>query len=289
MVAGPKGVKLKHESVSSINPISVYGSTGFIGSNFIQKSSLETIPIPKFQTAPASRDILYFIGVIHNYNIFEDIRLDIETNMQVLVETLEAARNEFPNFTFNYISSWAVYGPGKIPFNEDQPCNPRGFYSITKYAAELLLRSFCETYSMDYRIIRLGNVMGQGDKKVSAKKNAVQYMANKIRKGEDVELYEGGAVIRDFLHVDDAVRGIDLILKTGAVNEVYNLASGKGIEVGDLLENFRQLVGSKSRLIRIETPHFHRVVQAKDSVLDISKISSLGFTVLKPFTEKELM
>ena len=251
MVASEKDVNMKLDTEKILNPISVFGSTGFIGSHFIQKSSFKTIPIPKLQRTPVSKDILYFIGVIHNYNIFEDIRLDIETNLQVLVETLEAARNAFPKFTFNYVSSWAVYGPGEIPFNEDQPCNPKGFYSITKYAAELLLRSFCETYSMDYRIIRLGNVMGQGDKKVSAKKNAVQYMANKIQKGEDVELYEGGAVIRDFLHVDDAVTGLDLILEKGALNEVYNLASGKGTKVGDLLESFKLLTGSQSRLIRI--------------------------------------
>jgi UDP-glucose 4-epimerase len=142
---------------------------------------------------------------------------------------------------------------------------------------------------MKYRIIRLGNIIGPGDKKASMKKNAVQYMANRVFNGEDIELYEGGEVIRDFLHIDDAVRGIDLILKKGALNEIYNLASGKGIKVGDLLSQFKTLVGSRSKLRSIKTPEFHNRVQARDSVLDISKVTALGFSVLNPITEKDLI
>ena len=60
-----------------------------------------------------------------------------------------------------------------LPVNESQPCDPKGFYSITKKCAEDLLISFCNTFGVKYRIIRLCNVMGKGDKGASSKKNAI--------------------------------------------------------------------------------------------------------------------
>lgn len=269
--------------------VSVFGSSGFVGSHFLKKSQFSTVGIPRDQRYPETNEILYLIGTNHNYNVYENVFLDIDTNLKILVETLEQTRLKKPTAVFNYVSTWFVYGPTDIPYIESQCCKPNGFYSITKYAGELLLRSYCETYSMKYRIIRLGNIIGPGDKKASMKKNAVQYMANRVFNGEDIELYEGGEVIRDFLHIDDAVRGIDLILKKGALNEIYNLASGKGIKVGDLLSQFKTLVGSRSKLRSIKTPEFHNRVQARDSVLDISKVTALGFSVLNPITEKDLI
>lgn len=269
--------------------ISLFGASGFIGSHFVQKSEFKSFPIPRSDFSAQSKDILFLIGTVDNYNVFEDVHLDIETNLKLLVEVLEVSRKKYPNLVFNYVSTWFVYGPNQIPFREEQPCNPKGFYSITKYAAELLLRSYCETYSLNYRIIRLGNVLGPGDRKASAKKNAVQFMADKIIRGEDVNLYEGGNVLRDFIHVDDVIRGLDLILERGPLNEIFNLASGTGVSVGELLNRLKILTGSASTLRKIDTPKFHNLVQARDSILDISKVKQLGFTITRPITEREFI
>lgn len=269
--------------------VSVFGPTGFVGSHFTKKSQFNVIPIARHNLTSQSREVLYLVGTVHNYNVFTDVNVDIDTNLKLLMNTLEASRSVYPDLVFNFVSSWFVYGPGEIPFREDQTCNPKGFYSITKYAAELLLRSYCETHSLSYRIIRLGNVLGPGDNKTSAKKNAVQFMANKISYGEDVNLYEGGNILRDFIHIDDVVLGLDLILKKAPKNEIFNLASGVGLNVGELLQKFKTLTGSKSILHPIETPKFHNIVQAKDSILDISKIKQLGFTITRPITERELL
>lgn len=270
-------------------PVSVFGSTGFLGSHYTKKSRLKTIAIPRNQRHPESNEILYLIGTVHNYNVFDDVFLDIDTNLRILVETLEHTRLSRPNAVFNYVSTWFVYGLNEIPFKETQLCEPRGFYSITKFAGELLLRSFCDTHSMRYRIIRLGNIIGPGDKKASLKKNAVQHMANMLLRGEDIDLYEDGDVIRDFLHVDDAVRGLDLILEKGEINEIYNLASGQGIKIGELLNRFKHLVGSKANIRSINTPAFHSKVQSRDSILDISKLNELGFSITRPITEQDLL
>lgn len=278
-------MKRNHE----LRTISVYGATGFVGSNFLEKTSFPTIPIPRDQRAPESNEVLYLIGTIHNYNVFDNAHLDIDTNLTILVDTLEAIRKYDPNTTFNFVSTWFVYGNNELPFSEDQNCKPNGFYSITKYAAELLIRSYCETYSMNYRIIRLGNVIGFGDKKASLKKNAIQHLAQKIILGEDIEMYEGGNVMRDLLHVDDVVKGIELIVEKAEVNEIYNLASGQSIVLGELLSQLKFLANSNSILKSIETPRFHKIVQSRDSVIDISKVRKLGFEVSKPITAKDFL
>lgn len=258
--------------------IDVFGASGFIGSNFVTQSRFDTVSISRDSTISSSEQILYLIGTTDNYNVFEDPLLDIETNLILLIKVLEDFRKKNSTATFNFVSSWFVYGKGIPPFLESDNCEPRGFYSITKFSAELLLESFCKTFKLNYRIIRLANVYGEGDKGMSKKKNALQYMIYQLKKDEKVELYENGDIVRDFIHVDDVVNAFDLILTQGIVNEIYNVGTGIPVKISELVLNARNIIGSKSVISNIETPEFHQLVQTKDAWLDIEKVKNLGFT-----------
>jgi nucleoside-diphosphate-sugar epimerase len=189
--------------------ISVYGSTGFIGSKFIEMYTNECIPIPKSSNIPASTNVLYFISTVDNYNVYTDPKLDINTNLIKLIDVLEECRKYKDQVTFNFISSWFVYGKtNDLPAKETSICNPTGFYSITKYAAEKLIASYCDTFGMKYKILRLTNIIGVGDKKTSKKKNAIQYMINCLKTNDPIQLYDGGAHVRDYMDVGDACRAI---------------------------------------------------------------------------------
>ena len=121
--------------------LSVYGGSGFIGRNFIKRFDGCT-QIQRDERKPHSKDILYFISTVDNYNIFDNITLDVDTNLKILCEVLDHCRDS--EITFNFISSWFVYGKNQyMPVKEDAICNPTGFYSITKKCAEDLLISFC--------------------------------------------------------------------------------------------------------------------------------------------------
>ena len=181
--------------------LSVYGGTGFVGGNFSRMYPDDTIVIPREQREPESDEILYFISTVDNYNVHTNITLDVETNLKVLCETLDKCRDS--DVTFNFISSWFVYGDIPLPAREDSHCKPTGFYSITKRAAEDLVMSFCNTYGKKYRILRLANVMGAGDGKTSAKKNALAFMVDKMKKDEEIFLYDNGTPTRDKMHVKD--------------------------------------------------------------------------------------
>ena len=134
--------------------VNVFGGSGFIGSRFCSMNKDSVVIQDRNDYKPQTNQILYFISTIDNYNIHKDLHLDINTNLNVLMSVLESINKDDKDFVFNFVSSWFVYGKNEIlPFNEQYSiCNPTGFYSITKRAAEQMLISFCETFGIKYRI-----------------------------------------------------------------------------------------------------------------------------------------
>lgn len=255
--------------------ISLFGN-GFIGSKFKELYDKEVYVQEREDRCPLVNDVVYTISTIHNYNVHDKITLDVETNLKVLCEVLRFCRSE--SITFNFVSSWFVYGKGgDVPAREDSPCNPTGFYSITKKCAEDLIISFAQTTGMKYRILRLCNVMGSGDKKASRKKNAMQWMINELVEHRDVKMYDNGSHIRDVMHVSDVCRAIKLVMEKGEVNEIYNIGSGKPTTVSEMMHLAKQYSNSRGKLISIDPPEFHNNVQTQNFYLDTTKLRSLGF------------
>ena len=152
-----------------------------------------------------------------------------ETNLGLLIKVLENWKyyqtKTGQKGVFNLASSWSVYGNSPSPVAEDAPCDPHGWYIITKRCAEQLLIEYCTTFNLNYRILRFANVVGPGDAKVSPKKNVLQHNINLLAQGKDVELFGDGNFYRDFIHVDDLARAIETVMCKGAVNEIYNMGN----------------------------------------------------------------
>ena len=142
---------------------------------------------------PKTKDILYFVSTTHNYNIHDEGHFcdDVDLNLKYLCQVLEYCKSE--DITFNFISSWFVYGKTPdMPATEESPCNPTGFYSITKKCAEDLIKSFCGTFGVKYRILRLCNVLGD-DPRASKRKNAVSWMIQQLKEDKPISLYDNGS------------------------------------------------------------------------------------------------
>ena len=259
--------------------LSVYGATGFIGSEYLSLFQEESIIIPREQKAPETNNILYFISTIHNYNVFDDPHLDIETNLNLLISVLEECKKKYENnFVFNFVSSWFVYGKTEdLPANENSECNPKGFYSITKRAAEQLLISYCETFGIKYRIMRLCNVYGTADKKASKKRNALQFLTTEVVENRDINLYDAGENIRDFLHVEDVCKAMNLIVNKSSLNEIVNIGSGVPSKFIEIMNYVKEKTNSTSNFNSVDPPEFHKVVQIQDMFLDVTKLNNLGF------------
>ena len=256
--------------------IDLFGGTGFVGSNFKKMYDDSTHVHDREDNVPIYDDILYMISTTHNYHVFDNIHKDVDTNLTKLLNVLQNCKDK--NVVFNFISSWFVYGDVELPAKEESLCKPKGFYSITKRCAEQLLISYCETFGIKYRILRLANVAGYGDKKASPQKNALQHMINELKAGRDVNVYDGGNLYRDYIHVNDAARAIKLIMEKGEVNTTYNVGNGQPLLFKDMIEYAKELIGGEGKLVPIEIPDFHRTVQVRSMWMLSDKLKSLGYT-----------
>lgn len=257
-----------------MSKISVFGGTGFIGGTFCKLYPRQADIIPKKSIEFDAKEVLYFISTTTNQNVFNDLHVDIDTNLNFLMNVLSNCKDK--DLTFNFISSGFVYGNDVIDAKETDCCNPTGFYSITKRCAEQLLISFCETFGIKYRILRIGNVYGL-DKTISSGKNVLAYMIGLLKRNEDIKLYGGGKFLKDYMFVEDVCRAIKIILEVGLPDEIYNISSGTSMMFVDIIKSSKNILNSKSNIIDISFPEEQKYIQVKNMTLDNTKLKSIGF------------
>jgi nucleoside-diphosphate-sugar epimerase len=254
--------------------INVFGGTGFIGSNFCSQYPDDVIIQERENNIPQTDNILYLISTTDNYNVLTDIHKDVDVNLTKFLNVIQHCKGK----TFNFISSWFVYGQiNELPAKETDVCNPKGFYSITKKCAEDLLVSYCRTFNINYRILRLCNVYGKNDKNFSKKKNALQYLINEIQQNRNIDLYEGGNFIRDYMHVDDISKAIKLCIDKAPLNEIINVGSGIPQNFKEMIDFVIKETNSTSKINPIPTPAFHKIIQVQNMYVDVAKLKNLGY------------
>ena len=262
--------------------LSVFGSTGYIGNTFCELFPDRIVRVPREDRNFDSKDVLYFISTTTNQNVFKDLHVDIDTNLSLFVDVLSKCKDR--DVVFNFVSSGFVYGNDVLDYKEWYNCNPTGFYSITKRTAEQLLISYCKTFGIKYRILRIANVYGL-DKTVTPGKNVLGYMISLLKKNKTIKLFDGGDYLKDYMSVNDACRAINLILEKGESNEIYNIASGTSQSFRSIITTARDILGSKSELIDVPMPDDQKYIQVKNMTLNIEKLQSLGFSCEMSFYE----
>jgi UDP-glucose 4-epimerase len=90
----------------------------------------------------------------------------------------------------------------------------------------------------------------------------------KVLRGEPIEIWGDGEVVRDYLHVNDLVQGLLKLIDSNQKNEVFNIGSGIGQSVNQVLEIIRFVVGRNLSVSYKES----RSVDVKSSILDVSKM-----------------
>ncbi len=257
-----------------MNKLSVYGATGFIGGTFCDLYPDEVIKIPREERKPESKDIIYFISTTTNSHVFNDLHKDVNTNLTVLMDVLEHCKDK--DITFNFVSSCFVYGTDVIDAKEGDPCEPGGFYSITKRCAEQLLISYCQTFGVKYRIMRIANVYGD-DKTVSAQKNVLKFLIGLMKEDKPLTLYDDGMQLRDYMHVNDICRAMKLVIERGWPDSIWNIAAGNPLPFKTIMERARDYLGSKSEFKYVDYPEFNKVAQAYNYSVNADKLRNLGF------------
>lgn len=252
--------------------LSIYGGTGLIGSYF--NGLYGGNVIPRNQLRPKNNRVLYLISTTDNHNIYLDPTIDVKTNLLELTKRLDACRKAGVH-EVNFVSSWFVYGKDYDECKETDYCKPKGFYPITKLAAENLVIEYCNTFGMLWRILRIGNVYG-GPDKGNNKRNSLHKFINDIRQHKDVEVFQG--VARDYIHMFDVCRAINLVVNAGDINMIYNIGTGKKKSLISLLSKAKWYLKSPSQIACIDTPITYN--QAVSTYLNTDRLNKLGFIPL---------
>ena len=152
----------------------------------------------------------------------------IETNVNGTHSMLKAARRVWleersvPRHRFHQVSTDEVYGslePGDAPFSETTPYAPNSPYSASKAASDHLVRAYHHTYGLATTISNCSNNYGP----YQFPEKLIPLMITRILEGKPLPVYGDGRNVRDWLHVEDHCRAIDLIVAQGRTGEVYNV------------------------------------------------------------------
>lgn len=164
--------------------------------------------------------IVNFAAESHVDRSIEDPGIFVQTNVVGTQVLLDAAR-KYKVGKYLQISTDEVYGTlgAEGLFSETTPLAPNSPYSASKTGADLLVRAYHETYGMNVNITRCSNNYGP----FHFPEKLIPLVITNVLEGKDVPVYGDGMQIRDWLHVSDHCKAIDLVLHKGISGEVYNV------------------------------------------------------------------
>ncbi len=301
--------------------ILVTGGCGFIGSNFIHyvlrkypdyslvnvdkltyagnlKNLSDLSHSPRYtfikgdiaDSIQMERVIHEGVGAIINFAAESHVDRSIEapgdfmkTNVFGTFILLEAIRKVFPKqvIRFLHVSTDEVYGSlGETgAFTEETPIAPNSPYSASKASADVMVRAYHHTYGLPTLITRCSNNYGP----YQFPEKLIPLMISNAIEGKALPIYGDGLHVRDWIHVEDHCRALDLVLHEGRAGEVYNI--GGENERTNLLvaKTILDHLGKPSSLLRFVAD---RPGHDRRYAIDFSKIQrTLGWKPSIPFEE----
>jgi dTDP-glucose 4,6-dehydratase len=179
-----------------------------------------------------------------------------------------------------HIGTDEVYGSIETgSWTEDSPLEPNSPYAASKAAGELLVRAYHRTYDMNISSTRCSNNYGpyQYPEKV------IPLFVTNLIDGLKVPLYGDGLNVRDWLHVDDHVRGIQIVAERGEPGAAYNIGGGVELTNRQLTERILQHMGREWDTAVEQVPD--RLGHDRRYSVDDSRLRALGYAPTRDFDE----
>nr|CAJ71376.1 similar to UDPglucose 4-epimerase [Candidatus Kuenenia stuttgartiensis] len=262
----------------------VLGGNGFIGSHLVDRLLVEGHYVRVFdryeERYRRPLDLVdYRNGDFGNRGLLVDALQEMDTVFHLISTTLPKTSNDDPAFDVSsnvvesiflleqcvaagikkivFISSGgAIYGnPKTLPIAEDSPTEPLCSYGITKLANEKYLGLFSYLYGLDYVVLRPSNPYGERQYPFGIQ-GAISVFLGKVAKGEAIGIWGDGRVIRDYIYINDLIDGIYRASAFKTESRVFNLGSGKGCSLNEIIKIIRQVTGRDVKVIYKEKRSF---------------------------------
>ncbi|MCG2825365.1 MAG: NAD(P)-dependent oxidoreductase [Thermoplasmatales archaeon] len=235
----------------------ITGHTGFIGSNMFQslkkKRYVEPVGFARttgqdiFDTNQLNKfvkdcDIVYHFAAYAKpgESITHPVRA-IDINVKGCVRILESCRKY--DVPLIYPSSCEIYGDSDKPLKEDNPLNPTNPYAASKVAADRICYSYYKAYGLDVKIVRLFNPYGPNQQ---LNKIIPVFYSQAVR-DKPITVYGKGSDTRDYVYIDDIVRGLWIARKLSK-GEYVNLATGRKTTNLEMAKLILKATDGKSRI-----------------------------------------
>lgn len=209
--------------------------------SFVQGDIVDPSCLEKVESALGGRPdaIVNFAAESHVDNSIKNPGIFVRTNVQGTLTLLDYAR--LHSLRFLQVSTDEVYGSlGETGlFTEETPLAPNSPYSASKAGADLLVRSFHETFALDAVITRCSNNYGP----YQFPEKLIPLAVTHLIRGRKVPVYGKGLNVRDWLHVDDHCSGILIALEKGTAGRVYNIGGNNEWRNIDIVHRILEIMG----------------------------------------------
>jgi nucleoside-diphosphate-sugar epimerase len=238
------------------------GDTGFIGTNmskFLHEKNVEVIGFSrrkgfdifnKAQLRDAARncDVLYHLAAEAKpgESVLDPVNT-IDLNLKGSLNVLEVCREL--GVPLVYPSSCEIYGDSQTPIDEDYPINPTNPYAASKAAVDRFCYTYHRCYGLNVKIVRLFNPYGP-HQQLNKIVPAFYFQALNER---PITVYGAGSDTRDYVYVQDIVRGLWMARNLPA-GEAVNLATGEATTNLEVAQLIKELTGSSSEIKFVNYP-----------------------------------
>jgi dTDP-glucose 4,6-dehydratase len=210
----------------------------------------------------------------------------VDTNVKGTLALLEACRAELgvrPRpFRFLHISTDEVYGslgPEDPAFTEATPLKPNSPYAASKAAADFMVRAYVETFGLPAIITRCSNNYGP----YQFPEKLMPLMITRAVQNLPLPVYGDGMNVRDWIHVEDHVEALWLVLTRGRVGGVYNLGGQAEVPNLHIIRRLLQILGKPESLISFVPD---RAGHDRRYAMDIDRIrTELGWSPRRTLNE----
>ncbi|WAH60327.1 NAD-dependent epimerase/dehydratase family protein [Pseudomonas silvicola] len=207
---------------------------------------------------------------------------DLEANVVSTLNLLDACVNSGVKKVIFISSGGTVYGvPSVVPTPESAPNDPITAYGVSKLTIEKYLSLYHHLYGLDYCVLRVANPYGpyQTNKK---NQGVIAAFFRHIIHDEPIDVWGDGSVVRDYVYIDDVVNAIELALFNSYKEKIFNIGSGRGVSIKEIIASLEAVVGSSIDVNYLPG----RNMDVPVSVLDVSRASrDLGWAPKISFDE----
>ncbi|WP_420079899.1 dTDP-glucose 4,6-dehydratase [Streptomyces sp. JL4002] len=258
--------KLTYSGVeANLAPVAGHSGYAFVKGDICDADAVD-------QVMPGHDVVVHFAAESHVDRSIAGAGPFVMTNVVGTQVLLDAARKHGVG-RFVHISTDEVYGSiTEGSWTEEWPLVPNSPYSASKASSDLLALAYARTHGMDVVVTRCSNNYGH----YQFPEKVIPLFVSNLMDGRKVPLYGNGGNVRDWLHVSDHCRGIDLAMRKGRAGEVYNIGGGTELTNKELTGVLLEAAGLGWDMVEhVEDRKGHDLRYS----IDISKIGSeLGYT-----------